>query len=479
MHFLATPASAIPVSASRTRLYGAALCLALVGAFTPPPQTLATSSAADAPGTARGLERALEQLKSSDPATILQGMQALGRLGDLRGYRPLCAVLDATSRDDLQRTGLATLEKLHYTPGFLLDVLKDPAGKPLEKSYAAYTLGMMQSVEAVPFLIEALKSPHESVRSRSIDALGKIQDPRAWKPLILAANKDPSPELRKKAQKTVESVTSLGGSRGLDAESLTLQLKDPSALKRREAAQALSSKGNWWSVRPLIDALSDPDAEVRRFSARALGDLQDRRAVEPLLAFVPRARGLERYTALAALGVLKDDTAVEPLIGFLKDPDADTRRLAARALGTLGSPRAGAALTEALSDLVPQNRREAARSVGTLRYSGAIPKLSAMAKDDTEENQIEAARTLGRIGGMEALNPLLRILQHDNPMVVVAAIIATKEIGRAEALPSLEQLARRHKEPLVQEEALEALTELKGKLNLPAGGKESGKVDEK
>lgn len=66
--------------------------------------------------------------------------------------------------------------------------------------------------------------------------------------------------------------------------------------------------------------------------------------------------------------------------------------------------------------------------------------------------------------GIEALGPLGRILTHENPMVVVAGVIAVKEAGRVEGLALLKPLARRHKDALVREEALEAYTELKGKL---------------
>ncbi|MFM7203507.1 MAG: HEAT repeat domain-containing protein [Myxococcota bacterium] len=414
--------------------------------------------------TTDALEQRLAQLKSNQPDQVLEAVRALGRLGDVKAFRPLVQLLDTSTDERIRAAGLASLEKLRYNTAFLLEVLQNPKEKTLARSYAAYTLGLMQAVDAVPALVECLQSPDETLRMRSIDALGRIKDPRAWKPLLLAANKDPSPSLRRKAQKTVEGLTSQGGARPEDAESLTAQLKDPEVTRRREAAQALNTRGNWWSIRPLIEALKDSDAEVRRYAARALGDLQDRRAVQPLLEFLPRAKGIERYTALGALMVLKDESSVEALLPYLKDPDPETRRLTARALGTLGERRAGPALTQALSDLIPINRREVARALGLIHETGAISRLATMVKDDVEENQIEATRAIGRIGGLEAMGPLGRILTHENAMIVVAGVIAVKETGRVEGLALLEPLARRHKDPLVREEALEAYTELKGKL---------------
>lgn len=418
------------------------------------------------------LSEAMRQLKSPEPLKQLRALQALGSLGDVKAWRPILELLETSRSEEVKRACLTALEKLHYTPSFLLEALQNPEEPSRARAHAAFTLGQMQSIDAVPALIAALQSPDEIVRSRAIDALGRIKDPRAWKPLIVAANKDASPELRKKAQKTVENLTAMGGDRGLDAETLATQLKDPNPVKRREAAQALSTKGNWWSIKPLSDALRDPDSETRRFAARALGDLQDRRAVEPLIQFLPRSKGLERYTALAALGVLKDESAFDALVGCLQDSDAETRRYAARSIGTIGasatkstgllvSASVGQALAAGLNDLVPANRREVARSLGLLRYPGAVSGLARLIKEDVEENQIEATRALGRIGGLDALGPLLKTCAHENPMVVVAAVIAIKETGLQEGLPTLEQLARRHKDPLVKQEALQALTELK------------------
>lgn len=406
----------------------------------------------------------LLQLKQPAADEKVQAIRALGRLGDVRAYHPILATLEARPSPEVKNAGLAALEKLAYTPTFLLSVVRDASASSNARAFAVYTLGQMQSAEAVPDLITLLQSPDETLRERTIEALGKIRDPRAWRPLILQANKDPNPELRKKAQRTVEQVSALGGERGLDTESLLLQLKDTDVLKRREAAQALADRKSWYAVKPLIGALDDPDSEVRRYAARSLGDLQDRRAVEPLLKHIPMARGLERYTLIAAVAVLRDESSVEPLLPFLKDPDPETRRHTMRALTTLGEKRAGPSLVAGLKDLIAENRREAAKAVGRLAYSGAIPALTQMIKDDVEDNQIEATRSLGLIGGRDALSPLLRVLTHPNPMIVVAAVIAVKNCGLEEGLAPLEQVARRHKEPLVREEALQAHTELRGKL---------------
>ncbi len=402
----------------------------------------------------------IRALSSADPSRMEVALRALGEAGDPAAFLPICDVLERESDPTLRSLGLIALEKLAYTPEMLAAILRDPARSSVARAYAAWLLGRMEAVEAVPILIERLKDPDDHVRERAMEALGRIGDPRAWKPLIIAAHKDPSPTLRKKAEDVVESFAG-GGRHGPDPETLHAQLTDPDPIRRRAAAKALSSRGNWWSIAPLIAALSDDDPEVRRLAARALGDLQDRRAVKPLIAVLPRTKGLERHTVITALGVLKDDLAVEPLLPYLLAPDPDTRRFTARALANIGSPKAAPGLIKALEDIIPENRREVARAIGLTHSVEALPALLTLVREDVEDNQIEAVRAIGRLGP-SAIPSLISILRDKNPMVALTAVLALKNMGAEDAIPALEQVARRYKDQYVREEALQAVVELKG-----------------
>jgi HEAT repeat protein len=448
----------------RRALLAASLAVAICAS--PPHDARAATAIAQAPPAAAssgGIDALLPRLKEKDPALVAQTLRSLGARGDVRAFRPIIDTVSRSIDPEVRAAGLAALEKLDYTLPFLIDALKDPAQPALARAYAAFMLGQMRSPDAVPPLIAALESRDEDVREKAMEALGRIKDQRAWKPLIVAAHKDPSPALRAKAQRTVEAMASQGADSAHDPELLASQLKDPDVSTRRNAAQALSRFGTWWSVRPLIDALSDADSEVRRYAARALGDLQDKRAVEPLVAFLDRSSGLARLTAIAALGVLKDDAAVDGLTRYLKDPDGQTRRQAARALGLIGARRAGPALAEALKDIVPENRREAAHALGLVKDPGTLPQLMTLVREDVEENQIEATRSMGKIGSLEAVPLLIRLLDDKNPVIGITAVGALKELGSPDAIPALEQVSRRTKDGYLKEEALEASIELRGK----------------
>ncbi len=420
-----------------------------------------------------GTQDLLNRLEDDNPHEVVRALVALGMKGDLAAFVPIVTMLQKNLEPDVRAAAMATLEKLDYTVPFLVGVLEDDTMPAVAQAYAAYTLGRMQAADAVPALIAALESPHDTVREHAMTALGAVGDMRAWKPLIVAAHKDPSPALRVKAQETVEKLATAPSS-APDAGTLNLQLQDPNPMVRRSAARALSTRGNWWSVPLLAEALKDPDEEVRRLAARALGDLQDRRAVAPLTAFLPSAAGRTLYTAIVALGVLRDPAAVPALIPYLDHPDPEARRYAARALGTLGDPSAGPGLRKLLADPLPRNRQEAARALGLIRDTDAVEALETIAvKDNDEAVRYEAIRALGGIGDPGAVSALERLLFVKDTIAVVTVINALRTAVALDAVPILEDVARKHREQWVREEALQAAVEIRGRARRAAQATEA------
>jgi HEAT repeat protein len=93
-------------------------------------------------------------------------------------------------------------------------------------------------------------------------------------------------------------------------DDLIIQLKDPKAEVRRNAAKALGEIGEAKAVEPLMAALKDPDFLVRENAVIALGEIGDVKAVEPLVAAVKD--GLVRpYATTIALGQIGDKRGLE------------------------------------------------------------------------------------------------------------------------------------------------------------------------
>jgi len=152
--------------------------------------------------------------------------------------------------------------------------------------------------EDISSLMEVLKSKKDlRVRTKAVEALGKIRDVSVVEPLIHA-------------------------------------LTDENWDIRRRAAWALGNLGEP-AVEPLIKALRDENWDVRRKAAWALGNIKDHTAIDPLIHALQDEYSDVREEAAWALGNIKALRAVEPLIHALTDEYPDVRWQAARSLAVL------------------------------------------------------------------------------------------------------------------------------------------------
>jgi HEAT repeat protein len=202
-----------------------------------------------------------------------------------------------------------------------------------------------------------------------------------------------SPEIKRRSVRAILlSVYVLGlalaGCRSSESRQIA-DLKDANPAVRRNAAEALGTRGDPRFVVPLIAALNDADAEVRFAAAAALAKLADRRAVGPLIATLKDTDSSVRWSAAFALrdfGI----PAVSPLIAVLEDTEPAVRAIAARILGEIKSP-----LTE---------------GVDRPGLGIAVDPLIAALEDSDSEVRSTAAYALVEIGApaAERLIPALR-----------------------------------------------------------------------
>jgi hypothetical protein len=176
---------------------------------------------------------------------------------------------------------------------------------------------------------------------------------------LVAALKDPDPDLRERA---AEVLGKIGDSRAV--EPLVLALGDPFSSVRERAADALGKIGTR-AVEPLIAALKDADSNFRERAAGALGKIGTP-AVGGLIAALKDPESDVRGRAAKVLGKIGDSRAVEPLIAALGDPDTYVRFCASEALGKIGDPRAVAALAERKAELQKAQARRAPAAEITL-----------------------------------------------------------------------------------------------------------------
>ena len=152
------------------------------------------------------------------------------------------------------------------------------------------------------------------VREAAAEALGKIGDARAVKPLIKAL-RDVAFDVR------LNAAFALGRIGEPAIESLIEVLEDGNGLDREAAVEALkamntlSNTGDARVVQPLIKLLEDKNRAARQGAAKVLGMIGDVRAVEPLGKVLSHDdTGYYAAEALAEIG----EPAISLLIKELK-----------------------------------------------------------------------------------------------------------------------------------------------------------------
>jgi len=130
-------------------------------------------------------------------------------------------------------------------------------------------------------LIKALSYQDDhNIRLSAASALGKVGDPRAANPLIVAL--------------------------------------DDRRRVREVAALALGEIGDLSAVEPLITALDDENWEVRCTAAKALGKIGDKLAIQPLISLLKEKSEIVRWDAVQALEAITGESYGEDITRWEK-----------------------------------------------------------------------------------------------------------------------------------------------------------------
>lgn len=147
----------------------------------------------------------------------------------------------------------------------LVETLKHPAW--FARRNAAWALGALDDVRAVPTLIPLMKDPEAGVREQAAWALGALDD-RAALPALLGGLKDADPRVRRQS---AWAAGAIDDRRAVDQ--LLVALRDADRTVREQAAWALGAIGDSRAIEGLLPVLQDPEPAVRRQVAWAIGVL--------------------------------------------------------------------------------------------------------------------------------------------------------------------------------------------------------------
>jgi len=251
--------------------------------------------------------RALRRsLRSNSPAVRFAAVAALWRQQKLKRNQVVKHVSDLL-RDPDYRVARATLYSLpQLDTEQVIAQLKHEA--PEVRSAAADALGRLGDDQAVKPLAAALRDPGICrdllpviVGQEAGMALSKIGTAQAVKALI-AALRDKRAEARCAAAVGLKEVS---GNHVLSA--LIVSLRDKSVRVRKCAVWALEGRGSQKAVQPLARLLDDPSEDVRIATAMVLARLGSRQSVEPMLALLGAKNEHLRFRAVANLAHLEDN----------------------------------------------------------------------------------------------------------------------------------------------------------------------------
>ncbi|MBI1840094.1 MAG: HEAT repeat domain-containing protein [Verrucomicrobia bacterium] len=370
---------------------------------------------------------------------------ALGNVHAQCAQRPLIASLKDSSAE-VRRAAAQSLQKLGWQPQ-----------NSEERALQAIATGrFMQAAQegdnAFMPLLAALKSDSYQQRKASVEALSRLEDPRALRPLV-GALKDPDSHVR---VSVVEALSRLANPEAIDA--LVMALKDEFVPVRTAAAEVLGRIGGGKALVPLSVALRDKSWDVRRAAVEGLGRTEDPRAVEPLLPLLKDKDPDVRMTALRALTMLGDLRALPGLIVTLAD---EVRSIRDAALTTLhrmdpnwdSSDAAQMVITDleaahrsrdywvrqAAADVLARiaasrsrchEPEEAAATAAIASAPRTVQLLVGLLRDHDRDFRLAAAEALGRLGDARVAIALGTARQDIDGWVQVAANNAWEEIQR-------------------------------------------------
>lgn len=334
------------------------------------------------PLAAAALESAL---RDSDSQVRGLAAQGLGGIGNRRSVGPL---LDALARGDAR---IAGVDQAGPSLVYLGDPLSQARLRSLVRvphhavaAAALLPLGRLGTDVDVPVALGALDHPDPGVRAAAARALGDLETVPLARQRELACGE--WGHSRVLTDRDLRSGVNFGPAAGSPCavRSLTDRLKDPSALVRINAAEALGRLADSRSFGGLYLATADPDRAVANAARLAIGQCGVDWAALPLDRAASRgsASGAQGLAAMAQPG-----SAIR-IASLLDGKDSAARGQAAAALGilwTLGGPgTAGgsARLAEALFDPDRGVRVQAAMALGFLPGSGDGPLRRAVSESN-------------------------------------------------------------------------------------------------
>ncbi|UCH84457.1 MAG: HEAT repeat domain-containing protein [Candidatus Latescibacterota bacterium] len=327
---------------------------------------------------------------------------------------------------------------------------------PLIRLRTVEVIGRIQDPQDVPQLLPYLEDPDERVVRETAFALGQIGSMEAV-PALITANQGASMSL------TVTLAEALGKIGGAEAAAFLEELLHAFNWEIRAAAVlALARAEHPSSANALLIAIHDGDPRVVAFVAYALEKVESDRIAKTLVPVLKNENPLVRSYAARTLGKQKMEAAVKPLLELLSDPDIRVVVNAIQALGLILEDSKDKKAVDPVGHVLQKHpshhaRKAAATALGQVRHKQAKDFLVQSTLDKSTGVRIESYKSLARILGEQSSMFIAGGLNDSEDLVRAAAI---ESFGIAEDKSRLEFLittARKDKSAIIRSAAVRGL----------------------
>ena len=370
-------------------------------------------------------------LADRDVAVRETAAAVLGKIATDEALRELLAVLDQGESGAREAAAAGLVRIGAQTVPFLIARLKD--SKPRVRETAAAALARIGRAAFRP-LLAALKD--NELRETAIEVLWKV-DPN-WAqsaaakeavPAVIETLKSDDERLRRTSATVLGQV---GGTRAL--EPLLAALADPNSSVQEAAASALGDMSDPRALAPLIAALYQGDQKARNAVSAALVRIGNP-IIEPLVQALKSKDASVRKTAAAVL-VRIGNSVVEPLVDALWKIDPDWGKAESARTSV---PQFVSALKEA-GGSVFKDPKDVLRRIGDAR----VIKPLATTLKEMQDGLGKAAVSIDQIKGARDIDALSQALENADAAVRKSALDALMDIGRSPAEPLVAALSSRN-----------------------------------
>ncbi len=359
----------------------------------------------------------------------------------------LVKVLSAPDTDmDARRRAREALEDYGFVARLSAALLLAP--EAYERAAAARSLGELEALSSLPFLLEALYDAEPIVRTQAVTTLGALKQPAAIGALLDMARRHP--EMPASLLSRVLSACSLdcldiGDDSMNEPEMLTVNPAHglfTGEITKLETSSKVEELPEWLEDEHLTDALTkleSTDAEVRKAAARQLAQFQVQRSVHALSELA--ANDIEpsvRAAAITSLGDINHESVFASVLIAFADEAREARAAAARAISHLSFDRADA-YVRLLDTISPDRLRDVAHAC--IKGGMAAQAIERLGSED-RRHSYESFALLSLLAKSNETEPILdAITNHKDYNVRLSAVRLLGLSGQPEVVQQLRHLA--------------------------------------